>query len=143
MKFPFLIGILILLSTSCSDEQFLLGQEVAAEAIQISLDTPTRIKLIHEMEEDFYWIHSMSIDTQEFKDFEISQGASKEFKLNDVKLTSYEDLSLSIQFSSSTRTLSETATIDLNPGGITLVWLTGREGCGGCGGHSIEWGWED
>jgi hypothetical protein len=52
-------------------------------------------------------------------------------------------MEVTVTYSSATRTLSESGIIDLYPEGTTTVWLTGFEGCGGCGGHRIEWGWED
>ena len=143
MRIVFLIAILALGSLSCTDDQFLFGQEVASEIVQISLDEPTYLHVVNELEEDFYSINAVELGHYTFKKLNISQGKSRKFRLTGELPLEIDGMEITVTFSSETRTIIETGIIDLYPGGTTIIWLTGREGCGGCGGHSIEWGWED
>jgi len=143
MKRILWILILILGSSSCSDDQFLFVQEVAAEVVDLSLDDPTYLRVVNELEEDFYSLNRVEFEHYTFKKLNIPQGKSKKFLLTGVLPANLDGIEITVSFSSDTRTIVETGFIDLYPGGTTIIWLTGREGCGGCGGHSIEWGWED
>lgn len=143
MKRIFWILLLVLSSLSCSDEQFLVVQEVASQAVNISLDNPTHLRVVNELEEDFYSINTVEFEHYKFKELNIPQGKSKKFQLTGELPVNLDGIEITVTFSSATRTIVETGIIDLYPGGTTIIWLTGREGCGGCGGHSIEWGWED
>ncbi len=143
MRIVFLIAILALGSLSCTDDQFLFGQEVASEIVQISLDEPTYLHVVNELEEDFYSINAVELGHYTFKKLNISQGKSRKFRLTGELPLEIDGMEITVTFSSETRTIIEKGIIDLYPGGTTIIWLTGREGCGGCGGHSIEWGWED
>ena len=143
MRIVFLIAILALGSLSCTDEQFLFGQEVASEIVQISLDEPTYLRIVNELEEDFYSINAVELGHYTFKKLNISHGKSRKFRLTGELPREIDGMEITVTFSSETRTIIEKGIIDLYPGGTTIIWLTGREGCGGCGGHSIEWGWED
>lgn len=78
-----------------------------------------------------------------FKNLNVPHGKSKKFSLNGELPVKLDGIEIIVTFSSETRTLIETGVIDLYPGGTTVIWLTGREGCGGCGGHRIQWSWED
>ena len=137
------LAIVVLSSLSCTDDQFLLVQEVASEVVDISLDDPTRLQVVNELEEDFYSINTVEFEHYAFEKLNVPQGKSKEFLLTGVLPANLDGIEITVTFSSDTRTIVETGVIDLYPGGTTVIWLTGREGCGGCGGHSIEWGWED
>ena len=143
MKNILLLAFVLLGSLSCTDEQFLLSQEVAADIVDISLDSPTHLRIVNELEEDFYSINAVDLAHFSFNKLSISQGKSKKLRLDGELPVNMDGLEITVTFSSSTRTIVEKGTIDLYPGGTTVIWLTGREGCGGCGGHSIEWGWED
>ena len=72
MRTVFLIAILALGSMSCTDEQFLIGQEVAAEIVPISLDEPTYLRVVNELEEDFYSINAVELGHYSFKKLNIS-----------------------------------------------------------------------
>ena len=143
MKRIFWILLFVLGSLSCTDDQFLFVQEVATEVVDISLDDPTHLRIVNELEEDFYSINAVEMGDFKFKNLNIPQGKSIKFRLNSELPVNIDGLEIAVTFSSETRTIVETGVIDLYPGGTTIIWLTGREGCGGCGGHSIEWGWED
>ena len=137
MKKPFLIIILSLSLLGCTADD--VGQ-----IITIIETKPTFVKIVNELEEDFYKINSVKIDDREFKNFNIAHGRSKEIRLNIDELPlDLNGIEVVVTFSSTTRTLSTYGIIDLYEGGTTIIWLTGKEGCSGCGGHSIEWGWED
>jgi hypothetical protein len=136
-------------SLSCTDEQFLLGQEIAAEIVdmQIIMDivtsSPTHLRIVNELEEEIYSINAVEIANFSSKKLNISQGKSKKLRMTGGLPVNTDGLEITVTFSSSTRTLVEKGVIDLYPGGTTVIWLTGREGCYKCGGHRIEWGWED
>ena len=143
MKRIFWILLFVLGSLSCTDDQFLFVQEVASDVVDISLDDPTHMRIVNELEEDFYSINAVAFEHYSFKNLNIARGKSKKLLLTGVLPANLDGIEITVTFSSDTRTIVETGIIDLYPGGTTIIWLTGREGCGGCGGHSIEWGWED
>ena len=143
MKRIFWILLFVLGSLSCTDDQFLFVQEVASDVVDISLDDPTHMRVVNELEEGFYSINTVEFEHYSFKNLNIARGKSKKLLLTGVLPANLDGIEITVTFSSDTRTIVETGIIDLYPGGTTLIWLTGREGCGGCGGHSIEWGWED
>ncbi len=62
MKRIFWILFLVLGSFSCSDEQFLFVQEVVAEVVDLSLDDPTHLRVVNELEEDFYSINAVEME---------------------------------------------------------------------------------
>ena len=137
-------------SLSCTDEQFLLGQQVAAEildnhVIVNPLANPTHLRIVNEIEEEIYSINAVELAHYSFKKLNIPQGKSKKLTLavTGGLPVNTNGLEITLTFSSSTRTIVEKGIIDLYPGGTTVIWLTGREACYKCGGHSIEWGWED
>jgi len=114
--------------------------ETVVDVIQ---SKPTHLRVVNELEEDFYSINTVEMGDFKFKGLKIPQSKSRKFRLNGELPADVDGIEITVTYSSATRTLSETGIIDLYPGGTTIIWLTGREGCGGCGGHSIEWGWED
>ena len=151
---PVLLNFLILCSflfgsLSCTDEQFLIGQEIAAEIVDVSLIAdivqynPTQLRVVNELEEEIYSINAVELGHYSFKKLNISQGKSEKLRLTSGLPVNTDGIEITVTFSSSTRTIVENGIIDLYPGGTTVIWLTGREGCYKCGGHSIEWGWED
>ena len=136
MKKSLILAILIFSLVSCTADHV----DTIITAIQRK---PSYLKIVNELEEDFYSIHSVVIDKYKFNKLNIAQGGSKKIRLEEELPLEIEGLEVLVTFSSSTRTIKESGIIDLYEGGTTIIWLTGREGCNGCGGHSIEWGWED
>lgn len=130
------IALLIFGCLSCTPDHI-------ATVVDVIESKPTHLRVVNELEEDFYSINAVEMGDFKFKKLNIPQGESRKFRLNGELPVHIDGLEITVTFSSETRTIIETGVIDLYPGGTTIIWLTGREGCGGCGGHSIEWGWED
>ena len=114
-----------------------------ATVVDIIESKPTYLRVVNELEEDFYSINAVELGHYTFKKLNISHGKWRKFRLTGELPLEIDGMEITVTFSSETRTIIEKGIIDLYPGGTTIIWLTGREGCGGCGGHSIEWGWED
>ncbi len=136
MKIFHFIALLVFGCLSCTSDHI-------ATVVDVIESKPTHLRIVNELEEDFYSINAVEMGDFKFKKLNIPQGKSRKFRLNSELPVNIDGLEIAVTFSSETRTIVETGVIDLYPGGTTIIWLTGREGCGGCGGHSIEWGWED
>ena len=136
MKKIFSIALLICGCLGCTPDNI-------ATVVDIIESKPTYLRVVNELEEDFYSINVVELAQYKFRKLNIAHGKSRKFRLTGELPIDIDGMEIKVTYSSKTRTIIETGIIDLYPRGTTIIWLTGREGCGGCGGHSIEWGWED
>ena len=137
MKKTIAIFILIFGSFGCSEDQFLISQEVAAGIVTFGPMDPTSLILENQLEDNFY-ITSWSMVGYEFKNLNIQPGDSDQFIMVNGMTEGYKDLNVTVVFSSSTGSFSISDKVNFKPGGVTKITVSG---CEACGGYQIASSW--
>ena len=137
MKKTIAIFLLIFGSLSCSEEQFMFTQEIAADIVTFEPFEPTSLILENQLEDNFY-ITSWSMVGYEFKDLGIQPGDSDQFIMVNGMTEGYKDLNVTVVFSSSTGSFSISDKVNFTPGGVTKITVSG---CEACGGYQIASSW--
>lgn len=137
MKKTILIAILTFGSFSCSEEQLLFTEQIAAEIVEINPPGPTHLILVNQLEEN-YSISAWKMTGYEFTNLEIPPGNSEQFLLINGMTEGYKDITVTAVLSSSIRSFSVTDKVNFNEGGVTKITISGYEACNG---YRIEWSW--
>lgn len=137
MKKLVVIAVLIFGSLSCSEEQFLITQEIASDIVEIGPWEPTNLIIENKLEDNFS-ITSWSMVGYEFKNLDIQPGDSNQFVLDNYMTDGYEDLNVTVVFSSSSSSFSISDNVNFIMGGVTKITISG---CEACGGYQVESSW--
>ncbi len=132
-----LVAILFFVMSSCTEEQFLLSQEIVADLHIIGPMNPTYLLLRNRIEDNFS-ITSWSMKGYEFKDLDIPPGIANQFVLVNKTPKGYKNISVSVIISSSTNILTIRDTVNFTAGKVTKITILG---CVSCGGYQIESSW--
>ena len=122
---------------SCSEEQFMFTQEVVADIVTIGPPEPTSLIAENQLT-DNYAITSWSMVGYEFKNLDIQPGESDQFLLVNAMTEGYEDINVTLVFSSSTSSFSISEKVNFIAGGVTKIKISG---CEACGGYQVETSW--
>lgn len=128
------VAILLFVLSSCSEEQFLLSQEIVAGMHLIGPSNPTYLWLVNGIEDDLT-ISSWSMEGYEFNDLDIQPGESIQYVLVNNMPDGYQNVDVTIVISSSTRFFSITDSVSFSAGKYTKISVLG---CDSCGGFHIE-----
>lgn len=137
MKKLLFIAILMFGSSSCTEDQFLFSQDIAANIIKIGPANPAYLLISNRLEENSS-ITSWSMTGYQFKDLDISIGEANQFILVNSMPEGYKDLTVTLFFTSSTSSFSLSDKVNFIAGGITKITVSG---CEECGGYRIESSW--
>lgn len=137
MKKILFIAILMFGSSSCTDDQFLFSQEIAANIIKIGPTNPAYLLLSNRLEENSS-ITSWSMTSYQFKDLDIPPGISNQFVLVNSMPQGYKDITVTLVFTSSTSSFSISDKVNFIAGRVTRITVSG---CKECGGYRIESSW--
>ena len=134
MKKLLFIAILMFGSSSCTEDQFLFSQDIAANIIKIGPANPTYLLLTNQLEENSS-ITSWSMTGYQFNDLDIKTGESNQFVLVNSMPEGYKDVTVTLFIKSATSSFSLSEKVNFIAGRVTKITVSG---CQKCGGYRIE-----
>lgn len=137
MKKILFLAILMFASSSCSEEQFMFSQEIAANIYEIGPANPAYLLLNNRLEENSS-ITSWSMAGYQFNDLDITKGDSNQFVLVNSMPEGYKDVTVTVFIKSATSSFSLSDKVNFTAGGVTKITVTG---CEECDGYRIESSW--